>query len=123
MASRPDEGSGEDTAPGTDHVAAGPDEVSASRNTAPSQVEESDPSGDRREGLADDMGVSSGRPGRVRGVDEEVTYGASPTHRVVDDVDGEVAPEQSAHDDRPDANPESPGRHESDPDSNPRHGL
>lgn len=84
-------------------------------------IEESDPNADGPEGLAGDMGVSSERKGPVRGQSEEVTYAAAPTH--TEDPEGDVPPEQSAYDDRPDVNPDSPGRHESDPASNPRHGV
>jgi len=86
------------------------------------QAEESDPNADGPEGLAGDMGVSSERPGRVRGVDEEVTYGSAPTHPK-EQTAGDEPPEQSAHDGRPEVNPDSPGAHPSDPDSNPRHGI
>ncbi|MET0998153.1 MAG: hypothetical protein ABWX73_05510 [Marmoricola sp.] len=86
------------------------------------EVEESDPNADSPEGLAGDMGVSSERLGRVRGVEEEVTYGAAPTHPEEQQT-GETPPEQSAFDGRPEVNPDSPGAHESDPDSNPRHGV
>ncbi len=101
---------------------AGPDETRAAGTTEPTQTEESDPNADSRDGLAGDMGVSSERPGPVRGVDEDVTYGTAPTHPD-DEPEGEPLPEQSAYDGQPDANPESPGRHESDPDRNPRHGV
>ncbi len=87
------------------------------------EVAESDPNADSAEGLAGGMGVSSERKGPVRGQDEEVTYAAAPTHLDDAPAEGEAPPEQSAHDGRPDANPESPGAHESDPASNPRHGV
>jgi hypothetical protein len=86
-------------------------------------IEESDPNADGPDGLAGDLGVSSERLGTVRGGEEEVTYTAAPTHPEDAPQDGEVPPEQSSTDDRPEINPESPGRHESDPDSNPRHGI
>lgn len=86
-------------------------------------VEESDPNADSSEGLAGDLGVSSGRRGPVRGHPGEVTYAAAPPP--LDDTDDpdDAPPEQSAFDGRPEVNPESPGPHESDPDSNPKHGV
>lgn len=75
--------------------------------------------------LAGDMGVSSERLGRVRGVDQEVTNGAAP-NRPEEPSGGpedDAPPEQSAYDDRPEVNPDSPGPHRSDPDSNPGHGI
>jgi hypothetical protein len=89
--------------------------------TPVTDVEESDPNADSDEGLAGDMGVSSERKGPVRGLDEDVTYGAAPMPAA--DSPAEAPPEQSAYDGQPDANPDSPGAHESDPDSNPRHGV
>jgi hypothetical protein len=87
-------------------------------------TEESDPNADSQDGLAGGMGVSSERRGRVRGVSEEVTYAAAPhTPEEEDEPEGDVLPEQSAYDGRPETNPESPGAHESNPDSNPGHGL
>ena len=86
-------------------------------------VEESDPNADSHEGLAGDMGVSSERLGPVRGVEGEVTYAAAPTPPEADQPEGDVPPEQSAYDGRPDINPESPGRHESDPEANRGHGV
>lgn len=106
---------------GSDHTLAGPDDADSSGTTPPAHVEESDPSADSRQGLAGDMGVSSERRGPVRGLDEEVTYGAAPTHP--DDEAGDAPPEQSARDGRPEVNPDSPGAHPSDPDSNPGHGI
>ena len=92
--------------------------------TPETSIEESDPNADSPEGLAGQMGVSSERKGHVRGHDEEVTYGAAPTHPDEgDEPESDVLPEQSAYDGRPDANPESPGAHQADPDSNPGHGL
>ena len=87
------------------------------------EVEESDPNADSSEGLAGDMGVSSERLGPVRGVEGEVTYGAAPTHPEGEEPEGDVPPEQSAYDDRPEVNPESPGPHESDPEANRGHGV
>ena len=94
-----------------------------SAETPVTGVEESDPNADSRDGLAGDLGVSSERRGPVRGVDEEVTYAAVPTYVDDDTPEGDVPPEQSAHDGRPEVNPDSPGTHESDPDSNPGHGV
>lgn len=85
-------------------------------------VEESDPNADSPEGLAGEMGVSSERPGPVRGSEGEVTYGTAPTF-TDDEPQGTVPPEQSADDGRPEPHPDSPGAHESDPGSNPGHGL
>ena len=105
-----------------------PDSQTPDSQTADSQApvtgaEESDPNADSAHGLAGDMGVSSERPGHVRGVDEEVTYGASPTHVEADDSGDDVPPEKSAFDGQPESNPSSPGAHESDPDRNPGHGV
>ncbi len=86
-------------------------------------VEESDPNADSSEGLAGDMGVSSERLGQVRGVEGEVTYAGAPTHLDDDEPEGDVPPEQSAYDGRPEVNPKSPGRHESDPGANLGHGV
>ena len=86
------------------------------------EVEESDPNADSREGLAGEMGVSSERPGPVRGQEGEVTYGTAPTYTDAT-PEGEPPPEQSADDGRPEPHPDSPGRHESDPDSNRGHGI
>jgi hypothetical protein len=64
----------------------------------------------------------------VRGQPGEVTYAAAPTTDVdaatgEDATDTEPPPEQSAFDDRPEINPDSPGAHESDPSSNRGHGV
>ena len=91
--------------------------------TPVTEVGESDPSADSSEGLAGDMGVSSERPGPVRGVEGDVTYAAAPTHPDDDQPEGDVPPEQSASDGQPEVNPESPGRHESDPEANRGHGV
>jgi hypothetical protein len=101
--------------------------------TPVTEVEESDPNGDGPEGLAGDMGVSSGRKGPARGQPGEVTYGSAPLGTDAepgkDPLDNpgedtsEVLPEQSARDGRPEVNPASLDAHESDPDSNPRHGV
>lgn len=110
-----------------EHTLAGPDEAAPAGQAPPAHIEESDPSADSRTGLAGEMGVSSERTGPVRGLDEEVTYGAVPTQRDDGDPSGpdedEVPPEQSAGAGRPEANPASPGRHESDPASHPGHGV
>ncbi len=98
-----------------------PDATSVT-GTPATEVEESDPNADSAEGLDGDMGVSSERLGRVRGVEVEVTYGSAPTHPEEQQV-GETPPEQSAYDGRPEVNPDSPGAHPSDPASNPRHGV
>jgi len=97
-----------------------PEDLDATPDTG---VEESDPNADSTQGLAGDLGVSSERLGRVRGVDEEVTYAAAPTHPEDEEEVGETPPEQSAYDGRPEVNPDSPGAHPSDPASNPRHGV
>jgi hypothetical protein len=118
----PDE-TGADQTP-VDHTLAGPDQVADGGQTPATQLEESDPSADSREGLAGDMGVSSERTGPVRGLSEEVTYGAAETHPAVeDDASSEQEPEQSAYDGQAEVNPAGLGRHESDPDSNPGHGT
>lgn len=107
-----------------DRTMTGPDEVAAGGQTPATDLEESDPSADSREGLAGDLGVSSERLGPVRGLSEEVTYGAVETHPAdEDDATEEQPPEQSAYDGRPEVNPAGLGRHESDPDSNPGHGI
>jgi hypothetical protein len=100
-----------------------PAEGSADGVAPVTEVQESDPNADSADGLAGDMGVSSERRGPVRGHDGEVTYAAAPPSFDNDPADGEAPPEQSAHDGRPDANPESPGPHTSDPESNPGHGV
>jgi hypothetical protein len=105
-----------------DHTLAGPDAVPGG-DTPPTEVEESDPNADSRDGLAGEMGVSSERKGPVRGVDEEVTYGVANTHPAEDGPAGDVPPEQSAYDGQPEVNPAGLGSHESDPDSNPGHGV
>jgi hypothetical protein len=93
--------------------------------TPETDVFESDPNADSPEGLAGGMGVSSERPGTVRGSAEEATYGAAPTY--TDDGDdsttGEDAPpEQSAFDGRPEVQPDNDvPKHQHDPDKNPRH--
>jgi hypothetical protein len=87
-------------------------------------ISESDPNADSPEGLAGGMGVSSERPGSVRGSDQEVTYGAAPTYTDADeDATGEdVLPEQSAFDGRPEVQPDNDvPPHPHDPDKNPRH--
>ena len=100
-----------------------PDEKPAT-DTPFTEVGESDPNADSRDGLAGDLGVSSERRGPARGVDEEVTYGAAATHPE-DEADPEdgVPPEQSAYDGQPEVNPDSPGPHVSDPDAHPGHGV
>ena len=100
----------------------GPDTDGPDTGAPHTEVHESDPNADSRAGLAGDMGVSSERPGPVRGEEGEVTYGTARTH-TQDESEGDVPPEQSAGDGRPEPNPESPGAHESDPDRNPGHGL
>ena len=70
-------------------------------------IEESDPNADSPDGLAGEMGVSSERKGRVRGVDEEVTYAAAPTHPDEEDTPDDLPPEQSAFDARPEVQPEN----------------
>jgi hypothetical protein len=91
------------------------------RETPVTDIGESDPNADSREGLAGDMGLSSEWKGRVRGVDEEVTHAVAPTF---DDErpEGDLPPEQSAYDRRPEVSPDPTGPHESDRDSNPGHG-
>jgi hypothetical protein len=92
-------------------------------DTPETEIQESDPNADSTEGLAGDLGVSSERRGRVRGLSGEVTYGASPHQPDEDQPEGDVPPEQSAYDGQPEQNPPSPGAHKADPDSNPGHGL
>ncbi len=99
---------------------AGPDETRAPGHTPPTGTEESDPNADSAEGLAGDLGVSSERPGPVRGVDEDVTYGTAPTH-TDDDPEGEPPPEQSADDGRPEVHPDEVAAHPRNPDGNPGH--
>ncbi len=94
--------------------------------TPETSIEESDPNADSPEGLAGDMGVSSERPGSVRGVDEDVTYGAAPTHPdaddSADDSEDDVLPEQSAFDGRPEVHPDNDvPSHPRNPQGNPGH--
>jgi len=93
-------------------------------------IEESDPNADSSEGLAGDLGVSSERRGSVRGMDDEVTYGAAPTHPDEDDPaddSGEasgddVLPEQSAFDGQPEVHPDNDvPPHPRNPEGNPGH--
>lgn len=84
-------------------------------------VEESDPNADSRHGLAGDMGVSSERPGVVRGVDEEVAYGVAETHPETPDPE-EALPEQSAFDGQPEVQPDNDvPSHPRNPQGNPGH--
>jgi hypothetical protein len=130
----PDEAGAEQTP--VDRTLAGPDQVAASGRSPATPLEESDPSADSREGLAGDMGVSSERTGPVRGLSEEVTYGAAETHPASEEdapsgqeseqgseQPPEQPPEQSAYDRTPEVNPAGLGRHESDPEANPGHGT
>ena len=98
--------------------------------TPETSIEESDPNADSPEGLAGDMGVSSERRGPVRGVDEEVTYGAAPTNPDADDAEddsedgsgGDVLPEQSAFDGQPEVHPDNDvPAHPRNPQGNPGH--
>jgi hypothetical protein len=92
--------------------------------TPETSIEESDPNADSAEGLAGEMGVSSERRGPVRGVDEEVTYGAAPTHPdEADSADsGDVLPEQSAFDGQPEVHPDNDvPPHPRNPQGNPGH--
>lgn len=80
------------------------------------EIEESDPNADSAEGLEGGMGVSSERPGPIRGKDTDQTYAAAPTHTERDaDAATELGDEEVRHE------PLEP--HRSDPDSNPRHGV
>ena len=89
--------------------------------TPETDVQESDPNADSAEGLAGGMGVSSERKGPVRGLDEDVTYGAAPTHPADEQVD-DTPPEQSAFDPRPDVHPDNDvPAHPRNPDGNPGH--
>jgi hypothetical protein len=92
--------------------------------TPETEISESDPNADSPEGLAGGMGVSSERPGAVRGSDEEATYGAAPTYTDAEDAPtgDDVPPEQSAFDGRPEVQPDNDvPAHPHDPDKNPRH--
>ena len=93
-------------------------------------IEESDPNADSADGLAGGpeggMGVSSERRGPVRGVDDEVTYAASPTHPDGDGGgtagNGGVPPEQSARDGEPEVHPDNDVASQPfDPSRNPGH--
>ena len=95
-------------------------------STPETDVFESDPNADSAEGLAGGIGVSSERPGTVRGGTDEVTYTAAPTHPGDDGVGAptgdDVPPEQSAHDGEPDVHPDDDlPTHEFDPTRNPGH--
>ena len=101
-----------------------------SGDTPQTGIEESDPNADSSEGLAGHVGVSSERRGSVRGMDEQVTYGAAPTHPDEDrsadgsgDVSGDdVPPEQSAFDDQPEVHPDNDvPPHPRNPEGNPGH--
>ncbi len=98
--------------------------------TPETSIGESDPNADSPEGLAGDMGVSSERRGSVRGVEEDVTYGAAPTHPDEDDSAGsaaegsgdDVLPEQSAYDGQPEVHPDNDvASHPRNPQGNPGH--
>ncbi len=90
--------------------------------TPETHISESDPNADSPEGLAGDLGVSSERKGRVRGVDGEVTYGAADTHPADEEPPGETPPEQSAFDPRPEVHPDNDvPSHPRNPDGNPGH--
>jgi hypothetical protein len=105
--------------PTPDH--AGPDNTHEAGETAPTRLEESDPNADSAEGLAGGMGVSSERPGPVRGVDEDVTYGTAPTHPDEEKV-GDPPPEQSAYDGEPEVQPDNDvPAHPRNPEGNPGH--
>jgi hypothetical protein len=100
---------------------AGADTPRDSGTTPPTEIEESDPNADSAEGLAGGMGVSSERPGPVRGVDEEVTYGTAPTH-LDEPPEGETPPEQSAYDGQPEVQPDNDvPPHPRNPMGNPGH--
>ena len=123
-----DAGTHEGTHAGADSATGDPADGSAHARTGSSgetphtEVQESDPNADSREGLAGEMGVSSERPGPVRGSEGDVTYGTAPTY-TDDEPEGDVLPEQSADDGRPEPHPDSPGPHELDPDRNPGPGI
>lgn len=89
-------------------------------------VLDTDPSGAGRDGLAGDLGVSSGRPGPLHGSGPEATHGAEDTTAA--EVRGDdPAPEQSP--DPAVGGPETPTpedtddyrRHESEPGTAQRH--
>lgn len=83
-------------------------------------VEESDPNADSAEGLSGGpeggMGVSSERPGAIRGKPTDVSHDHAAT---VTERDDDAATEAGEEEVRPD--PLEP--HRSDPDRNPRHGV
>lgn len=83
-------------------------------------VEESDPNADSARGLAGGpeggMGVSSERPGPIRGKQTDVSYDHAPTLTERDD-DAATEPGEEA------ARPDPVEPHRSDPDRNPRHGV
>jgi hypothetical protein len=107
--------------PRPDHT--GPDATRPAGETPATGIEESDPNADSPVGLAGDLGVSSERPGPVRGVDEDVTYGTAPTHPDEDtDEAGERPPEQSAYDGEPEVHPDNDvPPHPRNPQGNPGH--
>jgi len=109
----------ESGAPRPDHT--GPDETLPAGQTPPTELEESDPNADSAVGLAGGMGVSSERPGPVRGVAEDVTYGTAPTHPDEEPVD-DPPPEQSAYDGEPEVHPDNDvPAHPRNPQGNPGH--
>jgi hypothetical protein len=111
--------SDENATPTPDH--AGPDSTRPAGQSPPTGLEESDPNADSTDGLAGGMGVSSERPGPVRGNDEEVTYGTAPTHPPEEKV-GDTPPEQSAHDGEPEVHPDNDvPAHRRNPEGNPGH--
>lgn len=99
-----------------------PEQSDPPESAAPvTEASESDPNADSADGLGGDMGVSSERKGPVRGAPGQVTYAAAPLD--LSSPEGDVPPEQSARDARPEVRPESPGAHESDPEAHPGHGV
>lgn len=76
---------------------------------------ESDPNADSPEGLAGGMGVSSERPGPIRGKDTGVTYDSAPTHVESDGDEVEALDPDVYPAPQEDPNP-------FDPDHNTRHG-
>lgn len=87
--------------------------------TPQTEPTESDPNADSAEGLAGGMGVSSERPGSIRGKDTAVTYDSAPTHTDAEhalDADGEAVVDQRYPTPQEDPNP-------FDTDRNARHGA
>jgi hypothetical protein len=90
--------------------------------TPATEPTESDPNADSADGLAGGMGVSSERPGPLRGKtgpDGGATYGSAPTHTDAEperNEDGEAVVDERYPAPQEDPNP-------FDTDRNPRHGT